>query len=161
LNLQDEGKEGSMAVQEIAHTATTTAGPEAVFALLVDGATWPTWSPLGSFELLEPGDGTPEGVGALRRFTTRGLKSTERVVTVRPNQEFSYTLLKGMPLRDYQATVTLTPVDGGTRIDWHSTFSAKIPLTGPIYRISLGRFIGRVVAGLAANAAKEQGSAAA
>ena len=52
-----------MGLQVIDQTVQTSAGPEAVYALLADGATWPTWSPLGSFELLEPGDGTPEGVG--------------------------------------------------------------------------------------------------
>ena len=30
--------------------------------LLADGSTWPDWSPLGSFELIEPGDGSPEGM---------------------------------------------------------------------------------------------------
>jgi uncharacterized protein YndB with AHSA1/START domain len=150
-----------MAEQVIERTATTTSSPETVFALLLDGSTWPKWSSLGSFELLERGDGTPEGGGALRRFTTRGIKSTERVVTARHPKEFSYTLVKGMPLRDYCATVTLTPTSGGTRIDWRSTFRAKIPLTGPLYRAGLGRFIGGAVDGLARYAAKAQQDASA
>ena len=76
----------AMAQQVIDETATTGADPASVYALLADGSTWPQWSPLGSFELIEPGDGTPEGLGAVRLFTTGRHKSRERVVTCRPGQ---------------------------------------------------------------------------
>jgi hypothetical protein len=139
-----------MARQVIHRTATTGADPAAVYALLADGATWPQWSPLGSFELLEPGDGSPEGVGALRLFTTGRIKSRERVVECSEGKLFAYVLESGLPLRDYRAEVTLTPHDGGTAITWRSTFRAKIPGTGWLYRSQLDRFIGRTVEGLAA-----------
>jgi hypothetical protein len=145
----------------IEHTVTTPAPPQAVFALLEDGSTWPDWSPLGSFNLIEPGDGSPEGLGAIRVFTTHGLKSRERVVTIRTGEEFSYILLEGLPLRDYRATITLTPLDdedggggGGTTIQWRSTFFAKFPSSGALYRWYLGRFIGRTVRGLGEAAAR-------
>jgi hypothetical protein len=143
-----------MALQVIDHTVTTTAPPAAVFALLRDGSTWPGWSPLGSFALLEPGDGVPEGVGALRLFTTGRIRSRERVVTARPDEEFSYVLVSGMAIRDYRAVITLTPADGGTAIHWRSTFWAKVPGSGGIYRRQLGKFLGETVAGLAAAAAR-------
>jgi hypothetical protein len=144
-----------MGQQVIEHAATSSAAPATVFALLRDGSTWPTWSPLGSFELKEPGDGSPEGVGAIRLFTTGRSKSLEQVVTVRPDEEFSYILLDGLPLRDYQAVITVTPAPGaetGSCITWRSTFYAKRPGTAFIYRLALGRFLGRTVAGLAAAA---------
>jgi uncharacterized protein YndB with AHSA1/START domain len=141
----------TMAQQVIEHTATTSAAPAAVFALLVDGSTWPSWSPIGSFDLLEPGDGSPEGVGAVRLFTTGRSKSRERVVTVQPNEVFSYVLEHGLPIKGYQAVVTLTPTsEGGTAINWRSTFTAKVPGTGWIYQRALGTFIGKTVEGLAA-----------
>jgi hypothetical protein len=46
--------------------------------------------------------------------------------------------------------ITLTPIPGGTSINWHSTFRPKVPGTGWIYRRALGAFIGRTVTGLAA-----------
>ena len=70
-----------MAQQVIDETVTTEADPASVYALLADGSTWPEWSPLGSFELIEPGEGSPEGLGAVRLFTTGRHKSRERVVT--------------------------------------------------------------------------------
>ncbi len=141
-----------MGQQVIEHTVATTAEPDAVFALLADGSTWPTWSPLGSFELIEPGDGSPEGVGAVRLFTTGRHKSRERVVVSRRPEEFSYVLEAGLAVRDYVAVVTLTPTEPGTSIHWRSTFTAKVPGTGRIYQRQLGDFIGRTVAGLAARA---------
>ena len=126
-------------VQRISVRARTSAPADAVYALLRDGASWPKWSPLGSFELVREGEGEPEGLGAVRLFKTNGVSSYEKIVA----------LEHGLPLRDYVAYVDLSPRDGGTDIHWHSTFTPKIPGTGWFYRWFLGRFIGRVVAGLA------------
>jgi len=144
--------------QVIDHTVASAATPGAVFDLLADGSTWPEWSPLGSFELIEPGDGTPEGLGAVRLFTTGRHKSRERVVERRPGEVFSYALEAGLPLRDYRAVITLTSADGGTAIRWRSTFRAKVPGTGWLYRWQLDKFIGQTVAGLAAAAAGTRSS---
>jgi hypothetical protein len=144
-----------MAQQVIEHTMTSAADPEAIFALLADGSTWPDWSPIGSFQLLDPGDGSPEGLGAVRLFTTGRVKSRERVVEVRPNEVFSYVLEKGLALRDYVAVISLSGSGaGGTTIRWRSTFRAKVPGTGGLYRRQLGKFIKETVDGLATAAAR-------
>ena len=54
-----------MVLLVIDETATTGADPAAVYTLFADGSTWPEWSPIGAFTLLEPGAGTPEGLGAV------------------------------------------------------------------------------------------------
>jgi hypothetical protein len=141
-----------MAQQVIDLTVTTGADPASVYALLADGTTWPQWSPIDSFELIAPGDATPEGLGAVRLFTTGRHKSRERIVACRPGQVFAYELEAGLPLRGYRAEVTLSPTPQGTAINWRSTFRPKVPGTGWIYRRELGKFIGRTVAGLAAAA---------
>ena len=141
-----------MAQQVIDHTATTRADPMAVYALLADGSTWPEWSPIGAFQLLDPGDGSPEGLGAVRLFTTGRHRSRERVVVCRPGESFAYVLEAGLAVRDYRAVVTLTPVDGGTSINWHSTFRAKVPGSGALYRRQLGAFIRDTLDGLASAA---------
>jgi hypothetical protein len=137
-------------VQRISVHGRTSAPADTVYALLRDGASWPSWSPLGSFELVREGEGEPEGLGALRLFRTNGVRSYERIVALEPGRRFGYALEHGLPLRDYVAYVDLTPGDGGTAIHWHSTFTAKIPGTGWFYRWFLGAFIKRVVAGLVA-----------
>jgi len=139
-----------MAPLVIDETATTRADPAAVYALLADGSTWPEWSPIGAFELIAPGEGTPEGLGAVRLFTTGRHKSRERVVECRPGERFAYVLERGLPLAGYKAVITLTPTGGGTSVNWHSTFRAKVPGTGWLYHRELGTFIKQTVEGLAA-----------
>jgi hypothetical protein len=145
-----------MALQVIDKTAITAGDRASVYELLADGSTWPSWSPLGSFELLAPGDGRPEGLGAVRLFTTGRHKSRERVVERQPGESFAYVLEAGLALRDYKAVITLAPnADGGTTINWRSTFTAKVPGTGGIYRRQLGAFIEQCVQGLASAAGKQ------
>jgi len=141
-----------VAQQVIEHELTAKAPPATVFALLADGSTWPSWSPLGSFELVRAGDGDPEGVGAVRIFRTGRVQSRERVVVAKPNERFTYELISGLAVRDYLATVRLQESGDRTVITWRSTFRAKVPGTGWIYRRQLSRFIGLTVNGLAAAA---------
>jgi Polyketide cyclase / dehydrase and lipid transport len=147
-----------MAQQVIDETVMTQADAASVYALLADGSTWPQWSPLGSFELIEPGQGTPEGLGAVRLFTTGRHRSRERVVTCQPGEVFAYELEAGLPLQDYKAVITLLQGGGGTTINWHSTFRPKVPGTGWLYRRELGKFIRKTVEGLAAAADRAHGS---
>jgi hypothetical protein len=131
----------------------TTAGPDTVYALLRDGATWPTWSPLGSFELEAPANDEPEGVGAIRVFRTGRVTTRERIAELVPNKRLSYQLVSGLAIRDYRADVDVDTDASATTIHWHSTFRPKIPGTGWLYQRTLSRFIERCANGLAARAA--------
>lgn len=142
-----------MRKQEIDKRAWTAATPEAVYALLADGATWPTWSGIGAFELEQPGDSGGESLNAIRVFRTGRTTSRERLVELVPGRRLSYALVTGLPLTDYRADVDLTPSEGGTAIRWHSTFFPKRRGTGWIYRLVLATFIRRCVKGLAEHAA--------
>lgn len=139
-------------VQRIDRSARSSADATTVYSLLVDGKTWPTWSPLDSFELESEAPGGGEGLGAVRIFRTGRTVSREEVVELVPGRRFSYALLSGLPLRGYRANIDLTPAEGGTVIRWRSGFTPKVPGTGWIYRWALGRFIQRCVDGLAAHA---------
>jgi hypothetical protein len=140
-------------VQRIDVAAHSSAPPDTVYALLADGATWPVWSPIGSFALEEPGPTGPESVGAVRLFRTGRTRSRERLVELVPGRRLSYVLLSGLPLRGYRADVDLEPSGTGTDIHWRSSFRAKVPGTGWLYRVILGRFIQRMADGLAVHAA--------
>jgi Polyketide cyclase / dehydrase and lipid transport len=149
-----------MATQVIDIVATTTASPATTYRLVADGATWPTWSPIGSFELERAGTGgVPfgEGVGAIRVFRTPqpvgpATTSREEVVEAVPGERFSYVLLSGLPVRKYRATIELSPAGEGTTIHWRSTFEGAFPGAGLVVRWALGRFIRQVVDGLTAYA---------
>jgi len=138
-----------MAEQIIEITRTSSASPDDVFALLLVAERWPDWSPLGTgtVELRAPQG--PGAMGEIRVFRTGRYTSRERVIVSDRPHHFAYELLSGLPLRGYQAHVRIAPTAGGSAITWRSTFHAKVPGTGWIFRRKLGSFIGDVVDGLA------------
>jgi uncharacterized protein YndB with AHSA1/START domain len=146
-----------MKIHRIAADATSEAGPDAVWALLSDRSTWPSWSPLGAHTGERPGaDGTPDGLGGIAQFVTGRTRVREEIVELEPPRRLSYALLSGLPLRDYRAVVELTPAGGGTRIRWSATFTPQRPGTGWLYGLVLARIFRGMVTGLAA-AARSRG----
>lgn len=142
-----------MKIQRIAAEATTEAPPDAVWALLSDRSTWPSWSPLGSHSGERRGaDGTPDGLGGIAQFVTGRHCVREEIVEREAPRRLSYALLSGLPLRDYRAVVELTPAGTGTRIRWSATFFPGRPGTGWLYRLALTRIFRGMVTGLAAAA---------
>jgi len=137
-----------MKQQTVEVVETASAPPEVLFALIADPATWPGWAGFESGGLERPGPDTPFGVGAIRRMRRGRTTGREEVVRYDEPSHFSYELLSGLPVKDYRGDVTLEPVDGGTRVTWHSTFQPKVPLTGWIWRRGLQRFVGEIVAAL-------------
>jgi hypothetical protein len=141
-----------MGLQEIDVRVTTTAPASTVYALLRNGASWPVWSPIGSFELREAAADEPEGIGAVRVFRTGRVHSVERIVELVPDRRFGYALEHGLPITGYRADVDLTTSGTGTEIRWHSTFRGTVPGTAWFCRLVLARFIKRCAEGLATHA---------
>lgn len=141
-------------MSKVIHVVVPSEGaPATVFRLLAQTERWPEWSPMSAavLEQAAPGE-DPEGVGAIRRFTTGRSTSRERVVAYEPGRQLSYELLSGLPLRNYRADVTMEPKGGGTLITWHSEFEPARPGTGWLYRALLAKFIKRTARQLAAAA---------
>ncbi|MFG3257137.1 SRPBCC family protein [Streptomyces sp. NPDC048172] len=136
-------------------TARSQARPEAVYSTLLRAATWPSWSPIDSAGLDGDGDpAEPQQVGDTRIFRTGKGEARERIVELVADRLFVYENVGDM-FRSYRGTVALaeTP-EGGTDITWTGVFEPKLPLTGPLWRWYLTRFMGRMAVGLAAYAAK-------
>jgi hypothetical protein len=133
-----------MAHQRIEHRATTTADPATVYALLRDGATWPEWSPIESFELEKPGADEPEGIGAVRLFKQGRVTGHDTIAGLVPDRRFAYTHVSNLPIREYRGEVDLEPVAGGTEIRWVSQFAPKIPGTGGLLRRGLDGFVAKL-----------------
>ena len=144
-----------MARQHIEHEAITSADPATVYALLRDGASWPVWGPLDSFELERPGADEPEGVGAVRVFRSGRVTGRDTVAELVPDRRFSYTHVSSLPVRDYRGDVDLEPVAEGTRIRWVSEFDPKISGTGALMGRALDGFVAKLAHGLAEHAAAQ------
>jgi hypothetical protein len=139
-----------MGIQRIDVHGHSDADPATIYALLRDGSTWPTWSPIDKFVLERAGEPEPESVGAIRNIHSGKYKMRERVAELVPDKRFSYELLSGLALKGYRADIDLTPVAGGTDIHWHTTFKAKVPGTGWIYQRALRKITANFVTHLVA-----------
>jgi hypothetical protein len=142
-----------MGRKRIEHHATTTADPATVYALLRDGASWPTWSPIDSFRLEKPGIDEPEGIGAVRELVNGRVTGHDTIVELVQDRRFSYTHVSTLPVRNYRGDVDLEPTGEGTAIRWVTEFDPKYPGTGWLVRSALDGFIGKCTSGLAEHAA--------
>lgn len=133
----------------------TRADAAAVYALLRDGASWPAWSPIESFQLERAGEGEPEGLGAVWIFRKGRVIGRDQVAGLIPDRRFSYRHLSGLPVRDYRGDVDLEPVEGGTRIRWHISFTPKVPGTGLLWRWGIRRLARQSAQGLSAYASTD------
>jgi hypothetical protein len=133
-------------------SAWSAAPPGPVYDPLRVGATWPQWSPIGSFRLEREGRDGGESLGAIRVFTTCTLRSREELVGLEPGRSLSYTSLSGLPIRDHRADVELSERDGGTVITWREDFRVRRPGAGWLLERFLRAFVRRCADGLARHA---------
>jgi uncharacterized protein YndB with AHSA1/START domain len=106
----------------IADVSVTIQRPvEDVFAVLTDPTLAPRWA-LNSIkgELLTPG---PPGVGTRRRAVVKGLfdrtmESVMEVTELEPDRALGLRLVSASWGGTGRTRYVLTPVDGGTRVDW-------------------------------------------
>jgi hypothetical protein len=145
--------------REIDVTARTSGRAEAVFRLLADGTTWPTWAPIDSFELERAGDPPPEGVGAIRVFKRGRVTGRDEIVEIVPGQRLGYMSISGLAINDYRATVDVEDTtdtgddgDDGAVIRWRASFSPKMPGTGLILERGIRRFLQQCADGVARKA---------
>lgn len=136
--------------QEIDVRRTAAAEPAAVWALLDDSSTWPDWTPIES-HTIERERGA--GVNEIRTFKTGRVTVREEIVEREAERRLTYVLLGGLAVKNYRAEIDLTPAAGGTDIRWHTTFDAKVPGFGFIYRKALDKATNEFVDGLCKAAA--------
>jgi uncharacterized protein YndB with AHSA1/START domain len=139
--------------------ATAKASPGAVWALVSDVTRYPSWGPWSDGHYTKPGKNSPRGVGAIQvlrsaqRYMGRHTKSVEQILEVEDERHLAYTVIGGIPVRNYRADVTLTPDAGGTRIRWAATWDDT--LLGRMAGRGLRAFYPDMMAGLVAAAERD------
>jgi Polyketide cyclase / dehydrase and lipid transport len=143
--------------QRIRVTAESIAAPAELYRLLVDGPSWVDWSPLDECVPEGLGPDGREQVGTVRMDRRGRTRGWDRITELDPGRALGYAHLKGLPVRDYAATVTLTPIAGGgagggaaTLVAWSAEFEPRWPGTGRLLRRSIEQFLGQCARGLAA-----------
>jgi uncharacterized protein YndB with AHSA1/START domain len=115
-------------------TATTTvrAPIDAVWSILSDHEGMSNWLPGVSVQITRASTEVPNGVGTLRRFTSRLPMPAivEEVTEFQPGSRLSYRALSGVPLKNYTGDVVLAPAaDGvGTTITYTVSADQRVPL---------------------------------
>ena len=102
------------------------ATPEAVWSLVADATTFSQWGPWDASGYERPGVDSPGGVGAVQRLRSGRTTSREQIVEVDVGRRLVYTVIGGIPVRNYRGEVTLAPTAGGTHIRWAATWDRSL-----------------------------------
>jgi uncharacterized protein YndB with AHSA1/START domain len=109
---------------------TTSAAPDAVWALVADVESYCRWGPWSTTCYESKGDVSASGVGAVRRLKLGRTTVVERVEEADPPRRLVYRVVKGIPVRNYRAEVTVTPTAEGARVrwsaDWDRTMAGRL-----------------------------------
>jgi uncharacterized protein YndB with AHSA1/START domain len=106
---------------------TTIADVATVWALLADANSYPHWGPWNDGGYDPPGKG-PSHPGSIQWFRFgRRTTSVERILEVDAPSRIVYTVVRGIPVKNYRAEVTLTPNHpDGTTIRWTATWEKTL-----------------------------------
>jgi uncharacterized protein YndB with AHSA1/START domain len=133
--------------------AVSQAAPEAVWLLVADVDRYSQWGPWRASGYTSMGDPGAGGVNAVRWMQYGRTLTTERVLAADRPRLLVYTVIKGIPVRNYRAEVTLTPAGDGTHIRWSASWDRT--LGGRIVHRSLRKFYPEMIAQLAAAADRD------
>ncbi len=128
---------------------TTSASPGAVWALVADANSYPHWGPWNEGGYRPPAVG-PSRKGSVQWFRYgRRTVSVEEILEVEAPRRLVYTVVEGLPVKNYRAEVTLTPTPSdGTSIRWAATWDST--LMGKLVRRKLQKVYVEVVDALVA-----------
>lgn len=127
---------------------------EVVWDVLTDHAGYRSWTPVPHSRLVTEGSTDPNGVDAVRFLGVGPVGAKEKVVVHEPPHHLAYTVVAGLPVRDYRADARLTEGDDGgawTALEYTGSFRTLVPGTGPV----LGLLIRSVLRTLVSSLAKE------
>ena len=133
---------------------TAKATPETVWAIISDPTQYPQFGPWSGADYRnDEGDAPPGTVGSVywlkssRRAYLRYATSVEKILELNEGRSLAYTVVGGIPVKNYRADITLTPVEGGTHIRWAATWDST--MSGRIVHKSLAVLYPEIVNGLA------------
>ncbi len=125
------------------------AAPEKVFAIFASheqfaaALTGPLGVKLNAVRRIKTGEGSPDGVGSVRRIGFGPTAFEETIVKSEAPKRLEYRISKGSPLRNHRGIVSFTPTStGGTAVDYRISFTPMIPGTGPAFALLLEKLIG-------------------
>jgi hypothetical protein len=132
---------------------TIAASPKRVFDWLTDPANVAA-APLTLKAGYAKGSPGP-GVGAVRRVIGVGTLTREVVTAYDAPRSYSYRMLRSFPAYDHEGgTLTFTPTDGGTHVDWVTTYTHPTRAGGKLLEAVTSRLLRSSLLAILAGCAK-------
>jgi uncharacterized protein YndB with AHSA1/START domain len=147
-----------MAQLHVEAEGVARAAPEAVWELVSNADKYSEWGPWSASGYENLGAQATDGAGVIRWMRYGRTTTVEKVLESERARRLVYTVVKGIPVRNYRAEVTLSPVAEGTRIRWTASWDRTLP--GRIVHRSLRTLypdiVGRLIAAAERNALPAQ-----
>jgi uncharacterized protein YndB with AHSA1/START domain len=150
FHLVQKGR-GPMAQLHVEAEGVAQAAPEVVWELVANADRYHEWGPWSASGYQSRADHA-DGPGVIRWMRYGRTTTVEKVLEAEKGQRLAYTVVKGIPVRNYRAEVTLTPERQGTHIRWSASWDRTLP--GRIVHRRLSVIYPRVVSLLIAAAGR-------
>ncbi|RJQ82274.1 SRPBCC family protein [Pseudonocardiaceae bacterium YIM PH 21723] len=136
-------------LHQVTVTLRCSANAEDVYALLADGASWPSWASVTSATVEPAVIGSPHEIRVFRtRLLGWPLTLRQQLIGCVPGRVFYYSLASGLPIRNHRGSVDLQPRKNGCAITWTAGFRPEFPGTGWLLCLVLKGFLQRCLYGL-------------
>lgn len=135
----------------VAAEGTTHADLDHVWELVADANSYARWGPWQEGGYRPPVAG-PSRPGMIQWFRYGRRTSVEKILEVEPPRRVVYTVIDGLPVKDYRAEVLLTPTAAGTSVRWAASW--RPTLLGRLARRPLQRIYVEVMEALLAAAGR-------
>jgi len=116
-----------MALLHVEAEGVAQAAPEVVWQLVADADSYSEWGPWSASGYENLGDRARDGAGLIRWMRYGRTTTVEKVLESERARRLVYTVVKGIPVRNYRAEVTLSPEGEGTHIRWTATWDRTLP----------------------------------
>jgi uncharacterized protein YndB with AHSA1/START domain len=116
-----------MSQLHVAAEGVARAAPEAVWELVANADRYSEWGPWSASGYENLGEQAPDAAGVIRWMRYGRTTTVEKVLASERARRLAYTVVKGIPVRNYRAEVTLSPEGDGTRIRWAASWDRTLP----------------------------------
>jgi Polyketide cyclase / dehydrase and lipid transport len=115
-----------MAQLHVEAEGVARAAPEVVWELVANAASYCEWGPWSASGYQSPG-GQPADAGVIRWVRYGRTTTVEKVLESERGRRLVYTVVTGIPVRNYRAEVALTPEGECAHIRWSASWDRTLP----------------------------------
>ncbi len=84
-------------------------------------------------------------VGTIRMITLGKKQIREKLESINPPNQLTYSLLSGIPVKNYNGTVDINPINGKTCISWKVKFNPTVFGSGWIIKRLIKKGLNRLI----------------